>query len=152
MEKDKLIISFLREDARISLTKMSRKTRIPVTTLYDRLKKNKYIKRHTTILDFEGMGFNARAKVLLKVGKKDRDVLRDFLCKCQFMNELLKVNNGYDFLVEFVFHQIKDLENYLEDLDGKFDITDEKVFYIVDELKKENFMSNPSLEMIGKKL
>ncbi|MBT3985594.1 Lrp/AsnC family transcriptional regulator [archaeon] len=150
MEKDRIILSLLREDARISLTKMSRKTKIPVSTLYERIRKSKYIKKHTSLLDFERLGYGARAKVLFKVDRKDREALREFLCKCQFINELIRVNNGYDFLVEFVFEQMRGLENYLEILEKRFNIKDNKVFYIVDELKRENFLSNHNVEKMGK--
>ena len=150
MEKDKLILSYLRKDARASLTSMSRQTRIPVSTLYERIKKSEIIKKHTSLLDFDKLGYSARAKVLLKVNKENREALRGFLCKCQFINELIKVNNGYDFLVEFVFQNMRELEHYLEALGNKFDIEDEKVYYVVDELKKECFMSNPDLLKIGK--
>ena len=96
------------------------------------------------------MGYGARAKVLLKVSKKQKEDLREFLVKCQHINELVKVNNGYDFFVEFVFQNMKELEGYLEGLGNRFDIDDEKVFYIVDELKKECFMSNPLVEKMSK--
>tara|TARA_Y100000310_G_C20541092_1_gene743330 strand:+ start:227 stop:694 length:468 start_codon:yes stop_codon:yes gene_type:complete len=152
MKNDKLILSFLREDARTSLTTMSKKTSIPISTLYERIKgyKNKYIKKHTSLLNFDNLGFSARAKVLLKVDKKHKKELRDFLCKCQFINELIRVNNGYDFLVEFVFENMRELEGYLEGLGNKFEIRDEKVYYIVDELRKESFLSSPHIEKIGK--
>ena len=152
MEKDKLILAHLRKDARLSLTKMSRKINVPVSTIHERMKayKGKYVRKHTALLDFESLGFNARAKVLLKVGHKDREKLREFLCGCQYINELIKVNNGYDFLVEFVFRQMRELEGYLGVLGNRFDIKDERVFYVVDELKKESFMSSPCLERIGK--
>jgi DNA-binding Lrp family transcriptional regulator len=151
MKNDNLILSFLRQDARVSLTQMSRKTSIPISTLYERLKayKKSYIKKNTAILDFDNLGYSARAKVLLKVNKKQKEDLREFLVKCQHINELVKVNNGYDFFVEFIFQNMKELEGYLEGLGNKFDI-DEKVFYVVDELKKESFMSNPLVEQIGK--
>jgi len=151
MKNDNLILSFLRQDARVSLTQMSRKTSIPISTLYERLKayKKTYIKKNTAILDFDNLGYGARAKVLLKVSKEQREDLREFLVKCQHINELVKVNNGYDFFVEFVFQNMKELEGYLEGLGNRFDISDEKVFYIVDELKKECFMSNPLVEKMG---
>ena len=152
MKNDNLILSYLRQDARVSLTNMSRKTSIPISTLYERLKayKKNYIKKNTAILNFDNLGYGARAKVLLKVSKKQKEDSREFLVKCQHINELVKVNNGYDFFVEFVFQNMKELEGYLEGLGNRFDIDDEKVFYIVDELKKECFMSNPLVEKMSK--
>ena len=39
-KKDQILLSYLRKDARMPLTKMSKKTNIPVSTLFDRLKVN----------------------------------------------------------------------------------------------------------------
>ena len=45
---------------------------------------------------------------------------------------------------------MRGLENYLEILEKRFNIKDNRVFYIVDELKRENFLSNHNVEKIGK--
>ena len=68
-KKDILIISNLRIDARMPLTKMSRKTNIPVSTIFDRLKinENGLIKKHTCILNFSKLGYNVRANIAFKV-------------------------------------------------------------------------------------
>jgi DNA-binding Lrp family transcriptional regulator len=127
----------------MSLTKMSRKTQIPISTLYERIKSYKagLIKKHTAIIDFSQLGFTARAKVLLRVDKDDRAGLKGHLMASPFTNGVFKVNNGFDFLVEFIFRNMKELEEHLEYLQENFNLKDTKAFYIIDELKEEDFLS-----------
>lgn len=148
--KELLIISALRQDARLSLTKMSRQTKIPVSTLHDKIKEysGSLIRKHTAIVDFSQLGYNTRALVFLKVDREQRQAMQDFLQSCKNVNNLSKVNNGYDFLVEFVFEHIKDMEDLLELLEVRFKIIAKESYYIIDELKRESFLSSPkSIEM-----
>jgi DNA-binding Lrp family transcriptional regulator len=146
-KKDLLIIAHLRNNARMPLTDMSRKTQIPVSTIFDRLKlnENNLIVKHTSLLDFAKLGYNTRANISLKVGKQDKEALKDYLVKHQSVNSLYKINNGFDFMFEGVFKQIKDMEDFLEQIDQKFDIQDKKSFFVIEDLKRESFMSNVNL-------
>ncbi len=142
-KQDTLIVSLLRENSRMSLTDMSRITKIPVSTLYDKIKiYNKgLIMKHTTLVDFAQLGFSTRARVLLKVKRAELQVVRDHLLKSSALNELYKVNNGYDFMAEFIFKTMAEMENYLDILSDSFELEKEEVFYIIDELKREQFLS-----------
>ncbi|MBM3199331.1 Lrp/AsnC family transcriptional regulator [Candidatus Woesearchaeota archaeon] len=148
---DLLIISSLRQNAREKLTEMSKRTRIPVSTIFDRIKlhENGLIKKHTALIDFSKLGYNTRANIILKVGKGDREGVKDFLMKHGSINSAFKINNGYDFLIEAVFTNIKEVEDFLEVLDEKFGVKSKQVFYIIDDLKKEEFLSNPAILSFG---
>jgi len=151
-KRELVIMSMLRQNSRETLTKMSRKSHIPVSTIYDKIKMHEegIIKRHTCILDFAKLGFNTRANICLKVSKEARAELREHLLKHQNINSVYKINNGFDFLVEAVFKHIKDLEDFLEMLDEKFKLKGRQVFYIIDDVKREAFMSDPQIvEIIG---
>ena len=151
-KKDLQIISNLRADSRQTLTKMSKKTSIPISTIYDRLKANEgsLIKRHTCLLDFNKLGFTTRAKVLLRVDKSVREELKEHLMKHRNINSLVKINNNYDFLFEAVFKQIKELEEFLEQLEEKFKIKSKQVYYIIEDVKRESFLAEPEmLEVLG---
>ncbi|MDI6736901.1 MAG: Lrp/AsnC family transcriptional regulator [Nanoarchaeota archaeon] len=153
MEMDKremLIISALRQNCRQSLTDMSKETRIPISTIHERI--NCYdktlIKKHTALIDFAKLGFNTRAKVLIKVEKEQRKKLQDFLEDCKNVNTLLKVNNGFDFLADMVFPHIKEMEDFVEGIEKKFRVLNKEVFYVIDELKMEEFLADPALVMM----
>ncbi|KHO46479.1 MAG: AsnC family transcriptional regulator [archaeon GW2011_AR3] len=148
MEKrDALILSHLRNDARETLTRMSRKTSIPVSTIYDRLKaqESSIIKRYTALLDFNELGYNARCKVILKIAREKKEALEKFLISHISVNSLYKINNGFDFLVEGIFKSIKESEDFLEALEIKFGVKTKQVYYIIDDIKRESFMSDPEL-------
>lgn len=142
-KQDTLIVSLLRENSRMSLTDMSRRSKIPISTIYDKIKiyHDGLIQRHTTLVDFSQLGFSARARVLLKVKRTEFEGVRDHLLKSSSLNELYKVNNGYDFMAEFIFRTMQEMENYLDSLAESFELEKEEVFYIIDELQREKFLS-----------
>ncbi len=146
-KKDLLILSNLRKDARMSLTNMSKATHIPISTIFDRLRMHEVglIKKHTSLIDFEKLGFNTRANVCIKVDKSKREELREHLSKHQNVNSVFKINNGYDFLAEVVFHNIKDLEEFMENLEERFNVTQTQVYYLIEDIKREEFMADPLL-------
>jgi len=148
---DLLIISSLRQNAREKLTEMSKKTRIPVSTIFDRIKTHEgnIIKKHTALVDFGKLGYNTRANIILKVNKDDREDIKEFLMKHNSINSAFKINNGYDFLIEAVFANIKEVEDFTDLLEEKFSIKSKQVFYIIDDLKKEEFLSNPTVLAFG---
>lgn len=153
--RDLAIMSSLRQNARQSLTMMSRRTKIPISTIYDRLKHHEsgeggLIRRHTTLLDFRMLGFATSATALIKVPREQRESVREFLLKSPCVNTLMKINNDFDFFFEVVFRQISDLDCFIERLEEDFKVRAMKVFYIVEDLKRESFLSEPfSAEMLG---
>ncbi len=151
-KKDLLIVSYLRKNARETLTNMSKKTKIPISTIYEKLRTQNggIIKKHTSLIDFNKLGYSTRANIMLKVSKESKEAIKEHLLKAQQINSLYRINNGYDFLVEGVFRHLKELEEFLEKLDEKYDIEKNEVYYIIDDIKRETFMSDPQmLDMIG---
>lgn len=152
-KEDNVIISLLRENSRISLTEMSRLSHVPVSTLYERLKsyQGDFIRKHTSLVDFSKLGFAARARVLLKVKRTEMPRLKEHLLISSCLNELYRVNNGYDFMAEFIFRTMHELEDYLDKLGTEFALEKEEVFYLVDEFQREGFMSKGKVLLIGEK-
>lgn len=146
-EKDVQIISYMRQNSRQSLKKVSAKIHIPISTIYDKLKtyENGLIKRHTCLLDFGRLGFSTRANILVKIKKEEREEFKGFLEKNQNINSVYKINNGFDFLFEAVFRNMMELESFVEGIDERFAIKAKQVYYIIDEVKREGFMAEPVL-------
>lgn len=142
-QKDLKIISNLRQNARMPLTKMSRKTGIPVSTLFDRLKiqENNTIIKHTCLLDFTKLGYNVRTNIMLKVDKQDRDALKEYLVKHSSVNSVYRISNGYEIMIEGIFKEIREVEDFIEIIEEKFKIQNKKSYFVVEDLKKEGFMS-----------
>ena len=113
-KKEMLILANLRNNARETLTKMSRKTSIPVSTIFEKLKtyESGLIKKYTSLIDFTKLGYNTRATILVKTTKEYRDKLRQHLLLDKSLNSVYKINNGYDFMLEGIFREIKDVEQF----------------------------------------
>lgn len=150
-KQDLLVLSALRQNARLSLTKMSRATKVPVSTIYDKLKQYErdLIRKHTALIDFTKLGYNTRANLLVKVDRDQRDNMQEYLQAHKNVNSIYKINNGYDYMVELIFVHIKDLEDFMESLEKQFKILGQETYYVIDDIKREEFMSNPKATMIA---
>jgi DNA-binding Lrp family transcriptional regulator len=145
--KETKILAHLRNNARVGLTKLSRETKIPVSTIFDKIKalEESVVIRHTSLIDFQKLGYSTRANISLKVDRNDREALRDYLIKHQYVNSVYKINNGFDFMFEGIFKEIKQMEDFIEHLESKFKILEHKSFFIIEDLKRESFMSDVNL-------
>ena len=151
-KKELLMVSHLRSNSRETLTRLSRKTNVPISTLHDKMKSNcgEVIQKNVALIDFSKVGFHCRAYITMRVNKKQRNDIKDFLEKNEEVNTLLRINNGYDFLVEGVFRNINEMEMFIERLDERFDIKEKKVYHVISNIKQEAFMSTPhSIDVLG---
>ncbi|MFH1072084.1 MAG: Lrp/AsnC family transcriptional regulator [Nanoarchaeota archaeon] len=142
--KDLLFMTFLRQNAREKLTSISKKTSIPVTTLFDKLKlmEQDVIIKHTCLLNFDKLGYHCKANILLKAGREARELLKDLLLKSENVNSLMKINNGFDFLATVIFRDMKELNEYMEELEKKAEILEKQVYFVIEEIVQEKFMTN----------
>ena len=142
-EKELMLLSHFRQNARISLTKLSRLTKIPVSTIFDKLKDyetQKLIKKSTAIIDFRKLGYEIRNQILLCANKDKREELQNFLVKHQKVNTIYRINNGYDFLIETIFRNMNEMDEFMRSLDA-FEPIQKKEFFIMEDLKREEFLS-----------
>jgi DNA-binding Lrp family transcriptional regulator len=145
--KDLMILTELRNNSRETLTNMSRNISVPVSTIFDKIRhyNGNLIVKHTTIIDFTRLGFNARANIMVKVDKGVRDEAKRFLANHQNINSVYKVSNGFDFLAEGIFKNVKDVEDFLEYFESKFKLDEVEVYYVIEDIKKEGFMNDKGL-------
>ena len=100
------------------------------------------IQKNTVLLNFEQLGYHARAQVFIKVKSENKEQLRKHLMINENANNVFKINNGWDFLVETAHRNIKDLDRYLEKLTETYGIEEKQIHYLIDEVKREGFMTN----------
>lgn len=143
-KKDFLLITHLRQDGRLTLTDLSRKTKIPVSTIFDRIKRTEqgYVKKTVAVIDFHKLGFNVTAHIMMK-SKNEKERLEYYLMKNINVNTIYKVNNGFDYIVEVIFTNMSQLERFLEHIEIKFGLKRLEVHYLLEEIKKEEFLNNP---------
>jgi DNA-binding Lrp family transcriptional regulator len=146
-KKDLMLASYLRQDARIPLTTLSRKSGVPVSTIFDRIRSGagEVILRATALLNYPKLGYHTRATVLIKAKKETKEQMRNFLMQSCNVNSLYKINNGYDFMADFIFRDACELEDFVSDLDEKFGVKVKDVHYIIEDLKQEDFLVRPDM-------
>jgi len=142
-KKDILLMTYLRSNARENLTRISRLTHIPVSTIFDKLRdfESGLISKHTSLVDFRKLGFDVKVNMLFKIQRDGRESFRKFLMNHQNVNSIFRVNNGYDFLVEGIFVGMDDLQQFMEDIE-QYPIEDKQELFVLEDLKREGFLSD----------
>jgi len=136
------LLSYLRQDSRQKLTEISKQTKIPISTLFDLLKESqeeKLIWKSTVLLNFSKLGYHTQAQVFLKVHREGREAFQKHLLYHESINTIYRINNGWDFIVETVHRNIKELNTFLEKLE-EYGLEDKEIHYLVEEVKREGFM------------
>lgn len=146
-QKDIFIISCLRDNARMPLTMMSKKLNIPVSTIFDRLKiqEKDIILKHTSLLDFNKIGYNLRANVTIKTNSENKEELRNFLIRHPSVNSAYKISNEYDFMLEVIFREMREMGEFIDELDMKFPIIEKKILFITEDIIRESFMTEKNI-------
>lgn len=151
-KEDLEIIMCLRNNSRMTLTDISKKTGVPISTIYDKMKTDKFriIQQNVSLIDFTKLGMACRILVAIKINKAQREEMKEFIHKNHNINSFYKINNDYDFLIEALFRNVKEVEEFLEKLDERFEIQQKDVYYIIDEIKREQFLTDQlHLKMIA---
>ena len=144
-KNDLEIIHHMRKNSREKITKLAKMTKIPQSTIYEKMRNNGGIfLKHTAILDFPKIGLDARVFFVLKIQKCDKESVRKFLESKYYINNLWKINNGYDYMFDAVFTCMKEVECFKEDLEDFFNIKTLHMFYVIENIRAEDFMSQKS--------
>ncbi len=122
-DKDNKIIRALREDSKLSTSKLSRKLNLPITTIHHRIKKleqNKVIKKYTIDIDEIKLGRMVQAWILISVGKdhiegigKDQDMIAKEILKVEGITQVYTITGLTDILAKVRVNSIKDLNEFL---------------------------------------
>jgi DNA-binding Lrp family transcriptional regulator len=145
--KDAEILSHLRNNARKKITCISKEVKTPVTTIYDKVKsheKKGIIKKNVTLLDFSKIGYNTSAFIALKAHSANRSNLQDFLTNHPNVNSLYRTGMDDDFIIECIFTNQAKMQDFLEHIQFKFEVQQPRIFSIIEELKKEHFLTDPT--------
>lgn len=140
-EKDIKILKELRKNARESLTRMSRKVKIPISTIFDRMSHHQghLIRKYTCLLDFNELGYHSHATIILRPSPDDKKGITAFLTEHPNVNTLRTLLFDQMLLVDVIFEQANMVDDFMDDLREKFTITKEDVFYTSKEIKAEAF-------------
>lgn len=142
-KSDLKILSALRSNARETLTNISRKTGIPISSIFDRLNKLEaegIILRHTSLLDWKKIGFKIRVLLLLKIDVKRKDDVEKWFKEKQRVNNISRINGNLSLIIEALFRDSAELQAFLDSFKKTFREVDISVHHIVEALKQEGFL------------
>jgi DNA-binding Lrp family transcriptional regulator len=142
-KKELMLLSCLRSNARETLTSISKKTKIPISTIFDKLKEYEkgFIRKHTSLIDFKKLGYDIRIHLLLKIQRDKRTSFETFIMANQSVNNVFRINNIYDYFVEAIFRNIKDFQEFADKLES-YGVSEITEHFVIDELKRETFLSD----------
>lgn len=149
--EEQYLVARLRQNARITLTALARETGIPVSTLFDRMRSLRElgVTRLSALVDFPALGLRTQATLLLKTVK--RDALRKHLLCAESVNSLWRINNGYDFIAECAFKDLRELEEFCDGLKRDYGVKNVEMHLVIEELKREAaFTALPALREVKK--
>ena len=151
-KKQVLLLTELRKNSRQSLTRIGNEINMPISTVHDKIRANTggVVLKYTCVLDFARLGFNCRAQIILKVDKKEKEAVKQHLLKTANINSIYRINNGYDFLVEGVFKDLREVDEFIERMEELYKIKEKKLYYIMEDIARETFMTDQiHLKMVG---
>ena len=146
--KEIRILSNLRHNGREKLTNISKTTNIPVSTIFEKIRKfeeEAIIKRHICLVDFGKLGYEIDVCILLKVEKIERERLRDFLNEKECLNSIFKIGNNYDFFIEGLFRDMQQLQDFVDELEENFSLVRNDVLHVVYDVKREEFLNGRNM-------
>ena len=143
-EKDLVIISHLRENSRKHLTNISKNVKVPVSTLFDRLKvyERDVIKKYTSIVDFSKLGYSIRINLLMKA--RLIDSMKKHLSNNPNVNSLFLLSGRYNMLAECIFKDMGTMDDFINDLSA-FGIDDKEIVHITEDVKREGFLNKAQI-------
>ncbi len=124
-EKDKAILKLLNEDCRMSLTQISRKTRIPIDTVKYRIEKmeREGVFEYTIVMDPLKIGypiFDALYVNLVNFTTDEEDRLMKYTMKNKNIAYSSKTLGKYDFIIGIVAKDIHELQRVIQDFKTEF--------------------------------
>ncbi|MEA3429904.1 MAG: Lrp/AsnC family transcriptional regulator [Nanoarchaeota archaeon] len=132
-----VVLKQIRENSRETLSSMSKKINIPISTIFEILKRleRKVVSKHVSLLDFSKLGYGLKVNFLLKAS--DKDLLRQFLVQNSSINDVSTCLNEHDFYIKCIFSSMKDYSNFKDELEKNG--ADFEETFVLEELKKEGF-------------
>jgi DNA-binding Lrp family transcriptional regulator len=139
-KKQKEILHILRENPRISLSRIAKELNIDVREVYEKIKKleNSIITKYSPLLDFEKIGYPILVNYFIEAETKtENDILKGFLLNNIHVNNLYKTRGGY--ISELIFKDMKEFSDFNEMLD-RFKLKKKRFHPVIKEIKREGFI------------
>lgn len=113
-KKDILIIDVLKENSRLSIRKVAKKTGLRPSTVHERIKKlvkGGVIEKFTLKLDNKAVGEGFIVFMLIKGGT--REYIDNRIINDKHVKEIFGVTGEYDLLLKLKFKDVEEFNNFL---------------------------------------
>jgi len=141
--KEMKLIVELRKNGRENITDLAKKHDFPKSTMYDllhRMEKEGIIE-HRSIVDFQKLGFPLQVFFVVKTTTQHKEKLKKYLTEKKNINSIYTVNHGFNFHFMGVFRNQKDVEDFLEELENDYPLTQINVYTVIETIATEKFLS-----------
>ena len=113
-KKDNLIIDVLKENSRLSVRKIAKKTGVRPSTVHERIKKlvkEEVIEKFTLKLNNKAVGESFIVFMLVKGGTKD--YIDSRIINDKHIKEIFGVTGEYDLLLKLKFKDVEEFNDFL---------------------------------------
>ncbi|HML05021.1 MAG TPA: Lrp/AsnC family transcriptional regulator [Methanobacterium sp.] len=127
---DTAILRSLIKNSRITISQMSKEIDVPDATISNRLKKleDDVIKRYTMILDWQKIGLDITAIIIIQTESEKHESVKEELSKLEEVSEVYSVSGEYDILIKVWVPGIEELNQLINtkirSIDGVEDLTE----------------------------
>jgi len=124
------ILRSLIKNSRIKISQMSKEINVPDATISHRLKKleTDVIKRYTMILDWQKLGLEITAIIIIQTESEKHESVKEKLSKLEEISEVYSVSGEYDILIKAWVTSIKELNQIINtkirSINGVEDLTE----------------------------
>jgi len=141
---DLKILSAVRKNGRETLTKISRVPGIPISMVFDRLKRMEavIIKRYSCSVDWERLGLKRRVLLLIRMPERLREQALARLANSHHINNLWRLDDKCGLAAEAMFLDLRQEERFIEALKKDFEEIDVSTHEMVDSPKWEGFLTS----------
>lgn len=113
---DKKILNVLSENARTSISTISKKTGIPNSTISNRIHKleeNNTIQQYTTVLNPEKIGINVTALIIIQTETEKHENVEKELPKLEQVSQVYSISGEYDILIKLWAKNLEELNEII---------------------------------------
>ena len=144
-EVDYKIIAHLRRAARKPIPLISKDVGIPSSTIYEKIKRQYkgVFKKHITLVNFQDLGYHTIMHFAINCKEGYGLELGKYLLEHPRINTLHRISFGWDYLAEGIFRNLAEAEDFKALIKEKFNPKIIECFNVIEELKKEEFLSKP---------
>ena len=118
-ETDLLILSLLKDNARISIKSIAEKTYLSSTAIsarIEKLEKNGYIEGYFTKINSQAFGLKIKAFIFLEVEPIQKQEFYPYIRACENVVECNCVTGDYSMLLQVVFASTDELDHFIGEL------------------------------------